>query len=69
MPDDIKAATAYREFFEILEGYARIGLKELRVVNPLTRISSPPHLSRSRTSPDGTRCSLSRAVLMTAFHP
>jgi len=37
VPNNIKAATAYREFFEILERYAKIGLEELRVVNPVTR--------------------------------
>ena len=33
LPDDIKAAIAYREFFEMLTGYARNGLMELRVVH------------------------------------
>jgi Restriction endonuclease len=37
VPNDIKAATAYREFFELLTKYARAGLQELRAVNPITR--------------------------------
>jgi hypothetical protein len=36
-PDDIKVASGYREFFELLVSYGRNGLKELRAVNPLTR--------------------------------
>jgi hypothetical protein len=41
VPDDIKVATGYREFFELLMGYASQGLKELRAVNPLTRGKLP----------------------------
>jgi hypothetical protein len=37
VPEDIQAATAYREFFEILINYAKKGLAELRAVNPVTR--------------------------------
>jgi len=46
VPDDIKGARAYREFFEILEGYASIGLKELRAVNPVTRAKPPESIER-----------------------
>jgi hypothetical protein len=41
VPDDIKAAAGYREFFELLTGYASQGLQELRAVNPLTRDKLP----------------------------
>ncbi|MCK1281790.1 restriction endonuclease [Bradyrhizobium sp. 61] len=37
VPDDIKAATGYREFLHLLENYAQAGLLELRAVNPITR--------------------------------
>lgn len=37
IPENIKTATAYREFFEILERYANMGLQALRAVNPITR--------------------------------
>jgi hypothetical protein len=37
IPDDIKAAFGYREFFAILTGYAKAGLRELRAVNPIIR--------------------------------
>jgi hypothetical protein len=36
-PADLKAATGYREFLELLTGYAKAGLAELRAVNPNTR--------------------------------
>jgi hypothetical protein len=36
VPEDIKAATGYREFLQLLEHYAQAGLGELRAVNPLT---------------------------------
>lgn len=41
IPDDIKMATAYREFFELVLAYARVGLSALREVNPITR-GKPP---------------------------
>ncbi len=34
VPDDIKGATGYREVLALLEGYARVGLNELRALNP-----------------------------------
>lgn len=34
VPDDIKRATGYREVLALLEGYARVGLRELRALNP-----------------------------------
>lgn len=34
VPDDIKQATGYREVLALLEGYARVGLEELRALNP-----------------------------------
>ena len=37
IPDDIRMATGYREFFEIVQDYARVGLIALRGVNPITR--------------------------------
>jgi hypothetical protein len=37
VPADIRAATGYREFLELLTGYAKAGLRELRAVNPTTR--------------------------------
>jgi hypothetical protein len=37
VPRDIRAATAYREFLELLTRYAKAGLRELRTVNPTTR--------------------------------
>jgi hypothetical protein len=46
VPDDIKAAAGYREFFEILTGYARNGLKELRAVNPVMRDKPPEAVER-----------------------
>ena len=46
IPDDIKMATAYREFFEIIQIYARVGLSELRAVNPITRGKPPETITR-----------------------
>jgi hypothetical protein len=46
IPDDIKAATAYREFFAILSDYARNGLRELRAVNPITRDKAQEEVER-----------------------
>ncbi|NPV24524.1 restriction endonuclease [Bradyrhizobium aeschynomenes] len=37
MPDEVRNARGYRELLALLEHYARIGLAELREVNPLTR--------------------------------
>jgi len=37
IPDDLKRATTYREFFRLLEDYAGVGLAELRSLNPITR--------------------------------
>jgi hypothetical protein len=37
VPNDIKAATAYRDFFELLTEYAGAGLQALRAVNPITK--------------------------------
>jgi hypothetical protein len=37
VPRDIRAATAYREFFELLIHYVKAGLRQLRAVNPTTR--------------------------------
>ncbi|MGW6336091.1 restriction endonuclease [Nocardia rhamnosiphila] len=34
VPDDIKTATGYREILSLLENYARLGLEELRPLNP-----------------------------------
>jgi hypothetical protein len=36
VPEDVKAATGYRELLALLETYAREGLQELRAVNPIT---------------------------------
>ena len=41
IPDDVRKATAYREFFEIVQAYARVGLPELREVNPIALSKSP----------------------------
>jgi Restriction endonuclease len=46
VPPNIRAATAYREFFQLLEGYARTGLPELRAVNPVTRGRPPASIER-----------------------
>ena len=46
IPEDIKAASGYREFFAILTGYARDGLCELRAVNPITRDVQPDKVER-----------------------
>jgi Restriction endonuclease len=46
IPEDLKAATTYREFFELLVGYARTGLTELRAQNPHTRGKQPAELER-----------------------
>ncbi len=37
VPQEVREARGYREFLALLEHYARIGLEELRAVNPLTR--------------------------------
>ncbi|MBR0986089.1 restriction endonuclease [Bradyrhizobium liaoningense] len=37
VPHEVKAARGYRELLQLLEHYGRIGLEELRGVNPLTR--------------------------------
>lgn len=37
VPDEVRQARGYRELLGLLEHYARIGLEELRAVNPLTR--------------------------------
>lgn len=37
VPDEARQASGYRELLALLEHYARIGLDELRAVNPLTR--------------------------------
>ncbi len=37
VPEDIKVAEGYRDFFYILERNALAGLQELRAVNPITR--------------------------------
>lgn len=37
VPDEVRQARGYRELLALLEHYARIGLEELRAVNPLTR--------------------------------
>jgi len=37
VPGDIRAATGYREFLELLIHYAKAGLRQLRAVNPATR--------------------------------
>ena len=37
VPADIRAATGYREFLELLGHYVKAGLKQLRAVNPTTR--------------------------------
>ena len=41
IPEDIRTAMGYREFFEILQEYARSGLAALQEVNPITRGKSP----------------------------
>ena len=46
IPDDIRMATAYREFFQILKDYAREGLSALRGVNPITRGQPPEAITR-----------------------
>ena len=46
VPDDIKAARTYREFFQLLAEYAAKGLKELRAVNPITRDKPPETVER-----------------------
>lgn len=37
VPHEVRGAAGYRELLALLEHYARIGLEELRAVNPLTR--------------------------------
>jgi Restriction endonuclease len=37
VPADIRAATGYREFLELLIHYVKAGLRQLRAVNPTTR--------------------------------
>jgi hypothetical protein len=49
VPEDIKADTAYREFFAILAQYARNGLRELRAVNPITSETAPENITRVST--------------------
>lgn len=46
IPEDLKAATAYREFFTLLTRYARQGRRELRMVNPITRGKSTEEITR-----------------------
>ncbi len=46
IPDDIRTATAYREFFHLLTQYARAGLSALREVNPITHGRSSQNISR-----------------------
>lgn len=41
VPDNLKAAPAYREFFDILTEYARDGFEALRAVSPITRGEAP----------------------------
>ena len=37
VPEEAKAVRGYREFFQLMVSYARLGLQELRLVNPVTR--------------------------------
>lgn len=37
VPEDARSVRGYREFFQLMVSYARSGLQELRVVNPVTR--------------------------------
>lgn len=46
VPEDIKAATAFREFFQALETHADEGLRELRKRNPITRHKSYDSIER-----------------------
>lgn len=46
VPDDIRCAAGYREFFIILTGYTQDGLKQLRAVNPITRDKAPEEVER-----------------------
>lgn len=46
IPDDIKNARGYREFFQLLVQYAKEGLVALRTVNPITRGKSAENIER-----------------------
>lgn len=46
VPDDVKAAAGYRELLRLLTDYARVALKELRAVNPVTRGKDPEVVGR-----------------------
>ncbi len=46
LPTDIRSATGYRELLSLLEGYASVGLKELRAVNPITRGKASEEIER-----------------------
>ncbi|MGO9241900.1 MAG: restriction endonuclease [Bryobacteraceae bacterium] len=46
VPENLKSASAYREFFTILVRSAQLGLRELRAVNPLTRAQDPASVTR-----------------------
>ncbi|MER9414066.1 hypothetical protein [Mesorhizobium sp. M0589] len=46
VPDDVRAAAGYRELLRMLTSYARVGLKELRAVNPVTRGKDPETITR-----------------------
>ena len=46
IPNDIKAVAGYRELFELLQEYARVGLSALREVNPVTRGKRPDDITR-----------------------
>lgn len=46
VPDDIATASGYREFLDLLVGYCKKGLIELRQVNPLTRDQRPEDVDR-----------------------
>ena len=41
VPANIKATEGYREFFDLLQGYARQGLEELHGVNSITKVKAP----------------------------
>ena len=51
VPDDIKQASGYREFLDLLTGYARKGLWELRAVNPVTRGKAEGEFVRELDAP------------------
>jgi hypothetical protein len=51
VPEDIKATIGYRELLAALERYARIGLDELRAVNPATKSAAAEEFVEELNAP------------------